>query len=82
MVSTMHQSKVLVVIKDLSQLLQQHLKYIDTMYQDAIEANFSHEYMTPLNSIINNSILCKNTLTKIFNNIPYKMNSRDIIDHQ
>ena len=27
----------------------------DKMYQDAIETNYSHEQMTPLNSIINNS---------------------------
>jgi len=27
------------------------------MYQDAIETNYSHEQMTPLNSIINNSKL-------------------------
>ena len=34
----------------------------DKMYQDAIEANFSHEQMTPLNCIINNSKIIEKNL--------------------
>jgi hypothetical protein len=33
------------------------------MYQDAIEANFSHEQMTPLNCIINNSKIMETILS-------------------
>jgi hypothetical protein len=32
------------------------------MYQDAIETNYSHEQMTPLNSIINNSKLAESKI--------------------
>jgi len=34
----------------------------DKMYQDAIEANFSHEQMTPLNCIFNNSKILRKKL--------------------
>lgn len=44
------------------------------MYQEAIEANYSHEQMTPLNSIINNSkivqeynLTCKIRLSDLVN---------------
>jgi hypothetical protein len=35
-------------------------------YQDAIENNYSHEQMTPLNSISANSSYLKNKLVTIF----------------
>ena len=53
---------ILITIKDVTSLLHYHLKFVDHMYRDAMEANFSHEYMSPLSSIINNSKLCKNFL--------------------
>jgi hypothetical protein len=34
----------------------------DMMYQEAIEANFSHEQMTPLNCILGNSKIVKQDL--------------------
>lgn len=56
---------ILITIKDVTNLLHYHLKFVDHMYRDAIEANFSHEYMSPLSSIINNCKLCKNILVDL-----------------
>ena len=37
----------------------------DRIYQNAIEQNYSHEYNTPLNCIISNSLVIKNELKRI-----------------
>lgn len=60
---------MLVIIKDISHFLQAHLKLIDKMYQDAVEANFSHEYMTPLNSIIGNTNMTRSNLKMIYKQV-------------
>lgn len=44
-----------VVIRDITSILKAQQDIIDEMYQDAIESNYSHEQMTPLNSIMGNS---------------------------
>lgn len=46
-------------------ILKGQQKLCDQMYQDAIEANFSHEQMTPLNSILSNSKIVYHTLFKL-----------------
>ena len=46
---------ILVVVRNLSKILMTQQKKIDEMYQEAIEKNYSHEQMTPLNCIIGNS---------------------------
>jgi signal transduction histidine kinase len=35
------------------------------MYQDAIEANYSHEQMTPLNSIIGNAAIIQSRFLEV-----------------
>ena len=46
---------IILNVKDITSLIR-NLKYTnDKLYLDAIEANYSHESMTPLNSIIANS---------------------------
>ena len=42
-------------IKNISSLIKNQQRMSDKIYQDAIEANFSHEQMNPLNSILANS---------------------------
>jgi signal transduction histidine kinase len=42
-------------IRNVTNIIKNQQKLSDTMYQDAIEANYSHEQMTPLNSILGNS---------------------------
>jgi hypothetical protein len=39
------------------------------MYKDAILSNYSHEQLTPLNSILNNAMLLIDYLSKIKNNL-------------
>ena len=46
---------LMVFSQSLSTVLKQQQKKSDEMYQEAIEANYSHEQMTPLNSILGNS---------------------------
>jgi len=38
---------------DVSELIQTQNKKMQSMYQDALTATFSHEQLNPLNSIIN-----------------------------
>jgi len=47
----------MLVIRDVTAIIKSVQKLCDTMYQDSIEAIFSHEQMTPLNCIIGNSKL-------------------------
>ena len=49
-------------INEVTQIFRSQQKHSDKMYQDAIEANYSHEQMTPLNCIINNSKLIETEL--------------------
>lgn len=46
-------------IKNITTLIHGHTRLLDGIYQDAIEANYSHEQMTPLNSILGNSKLIR-----------------------
>lgn len=46
-------------IKDITALIKNLQKFKDKVYYDAIENNFSHELMTPLNPITNSSSLLK-----------------------
>ena len=39
-------------IVDITSLIKNHQRSCDMAYQDAIENNFSHEQMTPLNPIL------------------------------
>ena len=54
------------IMKDISQIIQLKKKQSEYMYQDAIETNYSHEQMTPLNCILTNSKL---VLEKIDGNL-------------
>ena len=42
----------LIMVKDLTSIIKSQQRLSDDMYQDAIESNYSHEQMTPLNSIL------------------------------
>jgi hypothetical protein len=42
----------LIMVKDLTNIIKSQQKVSDDMYQDAIESNYSHEQMTPLNCIL------------------------------
>jgi hypothetical protein len=44
-----------------------HLQHNETrkIYQNAVEANFSHEQMTPLNSMQNNAEIMQNKIDQI-----------------
>ena len=43
------------MIRDITNIIKSQQKLSDEMYQDAIEQNYSHEQMTPLNIILANS---------------------------
>ena len=48
-------SNFLIIVRDLTSVIRSQQKLSDKMYQDAIESNYSHEQMTPLNCILANS---------------------------
>jgi hypothetical protein len=43
------------MVRDITNIIKSQQKLSDDMYQDAIEQNYSHEQMTPLNIILANS---------------------------
>lgn len=45
----------MIKVHDITEILINQQKMSDDIYQEAIEANFSHEYMTSLNSILGNA---------------------------
>jgi len=56
---------VSVEMRDVSNIIKGMRKFSDALYLDAIEANYSHESMTPLNSIIANSRIVMKRLTTL-----------------
>lgn len=46
---------ILISIRNISNVVKNQQKLSDQMYLDATEQNYSHEQMTPLNSILANS---------------------------
>ena len=42
-------------IQDISKIVKMQQSLSDKIYQSALEANYSHEQMTPLNCILSNS---------------------------
>jgi hypothetical protein len=57
--------EVLLNIKDITELIKSLEVVKDQVYFDAIENNFSHELMTPLNPIINSTSLLKREILSI-----------------
>ena len=56
----------LLEIKDVSQIVNFQMKLSDMIYQEAIENNFSHEQMTPLNLLKANSSIIKSKVYNMF----------------
>jgi signal transduction histidine kinase len=56
----------LIVIRDVSSIIKNQQRLSDLMYRDAIEANYSHEQMTPLNSILANSKFALRRVIKMY----------------
>ena len=53
-------------IRDITKLIVNHQNSCDMVYQNAIENNYSHEQMTPLNPIMSQSSLGKQRFIKLF----------------
>lgn len=53
---------IMLNIKNITNIIRNQQKMSDKMYQDAIEANYSHEQMTPLNCILNTTGVLMDTL--------------------
>ena len=51
--------KTMIIVRDISNIIINHQMMSDSMYQEAIAKNYSHEQMTPLNFIINGSDLAQ-----------------------
>ena len=59
-------SGLYVGIKNITNLIKHQHRLYDKMYLDAIESNYSHEQMTPLNCILANSKIIYRRLEKLF----------------
>ena len=55
----------MLTIKNITSIIKQQQLISDEMYQDAIEANYSHEQMTPLNCILGTTQIIINRLVKL-----------------
>ena len=60
--------EVLLNINDITDLIKSLDVVKDQVYFDAIENNFSHELMTPLNPIINSTSLLKTEILSMCTN--------------
>ena len=60
--------EILLNIKDITELITSLEEVKDQVYFDAIENNFSHELMTPLNPIIISTSLLKREILSISTN--------------
>ncbi len=56
-------------MRDISSFAHQQKDEIDCMYKDAILSNYSHEQLTPLNSILNNAMILIDYLNIIKKNL-------------
>jgi hypothetical protein len=63
--SLKYKRQFLISVKDISEFVKLHQESIHSMYKDAVLSNYSHEQLTPLNSILNHSILLVEDLNKI-----------------
>ena len=69
-VNNLEETYLMLVVNPITQMICHQQRISDEMYQEAIEANYSHEQMTPLNSILGNSDCIRNSLK---NSIPQIM---------
>ena len=53
-------------IKDVTTIVKNQMKLSDIIYQEAIENNYSHEQMTPLNLLKANTSIIKHNVYKVF----------------
>ena len=65
-VDSKQENMLLISVEPITSLLKAQQKICDELYQEAIEANYSHEQMTPLNSILGNSTVLIDEFQKIF----------------
>ena len=65
-------------IRDITSILKAQQDIIDEIYQDAIESNYSHEQMTPLNSIIGNSKIAYNRFLELHGIVEKLKESKDM----
>lgn len=56
---------ILINVRDISNFIKNLQNTTDKIYFDAIEANYSHESMTPLNCIIANTRIAQKRLRNI-----------------
>ena len=73
------QDLLLMQVKQVTKLLKSQQRLSDEIYQEAIEANYSHEQMTPLNSILGNSGIILDDLRKVVSDSNLKQRSSDPI---
>ena len=59
----------LIKVKVIDGLVMRLQDKIDWEYKDAVLSNYSHEQLTPLNTILNNALLMIDQLSKIKQNI-------------
>ena len=50
-----NKNTLIIILRDISNVINNQQRLSDQIYQDAIERNYSHEQMTPLNCILNSS---------------------------
>jgi hypothetical protein len=56
-------------VRDITFLIRNQHRLYDFMYLDAIETNFSHEQMTPLNLILAHSLQIEKRFKKVYSDL-------------
>ena len=66
-------TQFILIIRDITSIIRSQQKMTDKLYQDAIEANYSHEQMTPLNCILNNTNIVKSRIIDFLKTAPQNL---------
>ena len=73
------QEFILFEIKDITAAITSQQKKSDLLYQDAIEANYSHEQMNPLNNIVQNSSTVHRMISKLLEESKINENQQQML---
>lgn len=67
---------IAIYLEDVTHIIEYKNDFLRDQLEQAMEANFSHESLTPLNNIINNSKIIHNDLKGIKDTEPVKMDKK------
>ena len=72
--------EIILVIKDVTNIIRNQQKISDKIYQESIEANYSHEQMTPLNCILTNSKIIRQRIKALIDTVEVATGDKESVE--